>query len=107
METFSFNTSINLSSVKCLLAVSSSEETNYVFNITDSNNSFSLTIPVHWSSRGGAETVNNLKNLELRSINDIELDVKEFEKRGLKIIKEFFLSDLDTHKNETKKIKKT
>ena len=48
-QTFSFNPPINLvEEDKWLLAVSSFECTNSVFNITDDNNSFSISIPGHW-----------------------------------------------------------
>ena len=46
MQYFSIDPPINLSEQdKCLLSVSSFETTNYVFNITDENNSFSISIP--------------------------------------------------------------
>ena len=51
METFSSNPSINLfEEDKRLLAVTSFEASNSVFNVTDENNSFSITTPAHWSS---------------------------------------------------------
>ena len=47
-QTFSFNPPIILvEEGKLLLAVSSSECTNSVFNISNENNSFSFTIPGH------------------------------------------------------------
>ena len=50
MQTFSFNPPINsVEEGKVFLAVSSFECTNSVFNITNENNSFSITIPGHWS----------------------------------------------------------
>ena len=84
METFSFSPPINLvEEGKWLLAVTCFETTNSVFNITNENNSFSITAMGHWSSRGRAETIYKLqKLLELRSENDIQLHVKEVEKRG-------------------------
>ena len=61
METFSISPRINLvEEGKWLLAVRSSEATNTVLNITDENNTSSITIPGHWFSRGGAETINKL-----------------------------------------------
>ena len=75
--------------------------TNSACIITDENNSFSITTPGHWSSRGGAETIHNLqKQLQLRSQNDVELHVEEVTKRGSQIKigdVEYNLSDLDTH----------
>ena len=51
MQTFSFNPLINLSEEGIwLLAVTSFEPTNFVFNIINENNSFSITIPAHWNS---------------------------------------------------------
>ena len=48
IETFSFSPPINLvEEGKWLLAVTSFEVTNSVFNITDENNSFAITIPGH------------------------------------------------------------
>ena len=50
--TFSINPPINLPEQdKCLLSVSSSETTNYVSNIIDENNSFSISIPGHRNSK--------------------------------------------------------
>jgi len=49
METFSFNPPINLlEEGKWLLPVTSFECTNSVFNITNDNNSFSISIPSYW-----------------------------------------------------------
>ena len=103
METFSFNPLINLSEEgKRLLAVTSSEATNCVFNKTDKNNSFSISIPSHWNSGDGEELINKLKKLlELRSGNDINLPVEKVIRREnqMKIgDKKNKLSDLDTRK---------
>ena len=69
--------------------MTSFEASNSVFNLTNENNSFSITTPGHWSSRGGAETINKLqKLLKLRSENDIKVHVKEVERRGKKIKKD-------------------
>ena len=115
MQTFSFNPPINLvEEGKWLLAVSSFECTNSVFNITNENNSFSISISGHWNSDDGEELINKLnKLLELRSENNIELHVKEVEKRGTRIKigdnENLFLSDLDTCKDsiikELKRVK--
>ena len=87
---------------KWLLAVTSFEATNSVFNIILDNNSFLITTPGHWSSRGGAENIYKLQNiLELRSENDIDLLRKEVTRRGNQILlgeKENQLSDLDSQK---------
>ena len=84
MQTFSFNPPINLvEEDKWLLGVTFSEATKFIFDITDENNSFLDSTPGHWSSEHGEELISKLnKLLELRSENDIELHVKEVEKRG-------------------------
>ena len=102
MQTFSFNPPINLvEEDKWLLAVSSFECTNSVFNIIDENNSFSIIIPGHYQNKTEEKTIDNLnKLLELKSL---ELHVEEVKKRGNKIKiadKEFKKSDFDNQKNE-------
>ena len=102
MQTFSFNPPINLvEEGRWLLGVSSLECTNSVFNITNENNSFSITIPGHWESESAEKTIGELeKLLELRSL---ELHVNEVRKRGNQIKigdKEYKLSDFDTQKNQ-------
>ena len=111
MQTFSFNPPINLvEEDKWLLAVSSFERTNSVFNITDENNSFSIIIPGHYQNESDEKTIDDLNNLlELKSL---ELHVEEVRKRG-NIIKiadnEYKLSDFDNQKyeilEELKKVK--
>ena len=102
MQTFSFNPPINLvEEGKWLLAVSSFECTNSVFNITNENNSFSIIIPGHYETEFAEQDINDLnKLLELKSL---ELHVEEFRKRG-NIIKigdeEYKLSDFDNQKYE-------
>ena len=102
MQTFSFNPPINLlEEGKWLLAVSSFECTNSVFNITNENNSFSIIIPSHYKTEFAEKTIDELNKLiELKSL---ELHVAEVRKRGI-IIKigdnEYKLSDFDTQKHE-------
>ena len=86
MQTFPFSPPIHLAEdSNWLLAVTSFEATNSVYIFTDENKSFSISTLSHWSSRGGAETINKLqKLLELRSENDIELHVKELGKKEIK-----------------------
>jgi len=88
LKVFSFNPSINLvEEGKWLLAITSFEATNSVFNITDENNSFSIITPGHWSSQNSEEIVDELNNLlDLRSKNDLDLHIKEVNKRGNIII---------------------
>ena len=101
-QTFSFNPPINLiEEGKWLIAVSSFECINSVFNITDDNNSFSIIIPGHYETEFAEKTINDLnKLLELKSL---ELHVEEVKKRGNKIKiadKEYKLSDFDNQKYE-------
>ena len=62
MQTFSFNPPINLlEQEKGLLAVSSFECTNSVFNITNENNSFSINIPGHYQTEFAEKVIDDLK----------------------------------------------
>ena len=102
MQTYSFNPPINLvEEGKWLLAVSSFECTNSVFNITNENNSFSIIIPGHYETEFAEQIIDDLnKLLELKSL---ELHVEEVKKRGNKIKigdKEYKLSDFDNQKYE-------
>ena len=102
MQTFLFSPPINLiEGGKWLLAVSSFECTNYVFNITNENNSFSIIIPGHYQNEFAEKTIEELnKLLELKSL---ELHVKEVRKRGNKIkigANEYKLSDFDSQKHD-------
>ena len=99
-QTFSFNPPINLlEEDKWLLAVSSFECTNSVFNITNENNSFSIIIPGHYETEFAEKIIDDLnKLLELKSL---ELHVDEVRKRGNKIKIgdiEYQLSDFDIQK---------
>ena len=87
VKTFSFSPTMNLvEERKRLLALTSIEATNSVFNITDENSRFSVTTPNHRNSENCEELINKLnKLLELRSQNDMELHVKEVEKSGTRI----------------------
>ena len=101
-QTFSFNPPINLvEEDKWLLAVSSFECTNSVFNITDDNNSFSIFIPAHWESEFADKIIDELNRL--LKLKTLDLHVNEVRKRG-KIIKiggkEYKLSDFDNQKFE-------
>ena len=80
MQTFSFNPPINLvEEGKWLLAVSSFEYTNVVFNISNENNSFSIVIPGHCQNKSDEKTIDDLnKLLELKSL---ELHVEEVKKK--------------------------
>ena len=82
-QTFSFNPPINLvEEGKWLLGVTSLECTKSVFNITNENNSFSITILGHYQTESAEKTIDELnKLLELRSL---ELHVEDIRKRGNK-----------------------
>ena len=101
-QTFSFNPAINLvEEDKWLLAVSSFECTNSVFNITDDNNSFSIIIPAHWESEFADKIFDELNRL--LKLETLDLHVNEVRKRGniIKIgDKEYKLSDFDNQKYE-------
>ena len=101
-QTFSFNSPINLvEEGKWLLAVSSFECTNSLFNITNENNSFSIIIPGHYQNESDQKTIDELKKLlELRSENGIELHVEQVRKKGLILINDYSLSSLGMFKDE-------
>ena len=69
---------------KLLLAVTNFEATNAVsYYIIDKNKTFSFSTPSYWTPQGDEDFNNKLnKLLEIRSEIDIELHVKELEKRG-------------------------
>ena len=102
MQTFSFNPPINLiEEDKWLLAVSSFECTNSVFNITNDNNSFSIIIQGHWETEFAEKTIDEVNRL--LDLKSLELHVNEVRKRGNKIKigdKEYKLSDFDNQKYE-------
>ena len=102
MQTFSFIPPINLiEEDKWLIAVSSFECTNSVFNKTNENNSFSIIIPGHFQNKSDEKTIDELKKfLELRSENGIELHVEQVRKKGLILIKDYSLSSLGMFKDE-------
>ena len=102
MQTFSFNPPIKLvEQGKWLLAVSSLECTNSVFNITNENNSFSIIIPGHYETEFVEQSIDDLN--KLLELNSLELHVEEVRKRGdiIKIgDKEYKLLDFDNQKYE-------
>ena len=86
MQTFLFNPPINLvEEGKWLLAFSSSECTNSVFNITNGNNSFSITIPGHWNSESAEKTVEKLKELLELDKKFLSLHIAAVREKGRKI----------------------
>ena len=84
METFSFNPPITLiGEEKWLLGMTSFEATNSVFNITNENNSFSITIPGQWDSKSAEkffDELNNYKSLGLKMLLNYMLN--KLEKRN-------------------------
>ena len=79
MQTFSFSPPINLvEEGKWLLAVSSFECTNSVFNITNENNSFSIFIPGHYQNKSDEKTIDELNKLS--ELTSLELHVEEVRK---------------------------
>ena len=102
MQTFSFNPPLNLfEEGNWLLAVSSFECTNSVFNITNENNSLSIIIPGHYQNESDEKTIDELnKLLELRSENGIELHLEQVRKKGLILINDYSLSSLGPFKEE-------
>ena len=55
---------------------------HFCFDITNENNSFSITIPGHWSSKCAKKTNEDLDKLvELRSQIDIVLHVEQVRKK--------------------------
>ena len=102
MQTFSFIPPFNLvEEGKWLLAVTSFETTNSVFNRTNESNCFSITIPCHLNSESAEKTIDEIKNLlGLRSEYDIELQNEQVRNKGLNLIKDYSLSILDTFKEE-------
>ena len=101
-QTFSFNPPIILiEEGKWLLAVSAFECTNFIFNITNENNSFSIIIQGHYRNESDEKTIDELKKLlELRSENAIELPVEQVRRKGLIIINDYSLSSLGMFKDE-------
>ena len=72
-----------------------------VFNITNRNKIFLITIAGQWNSKSAEKTINEIKKLlELRSQNDIELHVEQDRKKETNVFENFSISSLDTFKNE-------
>ena len=90
METFSFSPPIHLvAEEKWLLAVTSLETTNCIFNKTNENSSFSISTPSYWPPGDGEELISKLNNfIKPRFEIDIELHVKELKKRSPPLEKE-------------------
>ena len=100
MQSFSFNPPSNsVEEGKWLIAVSSFEFSNSVFNITNENTSFSITILGHWETESDRKTFAKIN--ELLDLRSFELHVKEVRKKGKKTQisdNEYKLSDIATQK---------
>ena len=96
MQTFSFSPPINLvEEGKWLLAVVSIECKNSVVNITNENDSFSITTTDHWNSESAEKSVDELNKLiDLRFENDIELHVEQVRKTRILLRNDYFLFSL-------------
>ena len=71
------------------------EATNSVFNITNENNSFSVTKSGHWETKSAEKTIDELNNLlELRSQNGVESHVEQIRKKDIISINDYSLSRL-------------
>ena len=81
--------------------MSSFEYTISVLNITDANDSFSITLTGHWESESAEKTFDGI--IILLKLSSLELQVKEVSKRGNQIKlgdTENKISDFDTQKLE-------
>ena len=98
MQSFSFSPPINsVEEGKGFIGVSSFACKSSVFNTTNKNNLFSITVP---ETKPVEKTVDELKKLsELRSQNGIELHVEQVRKTGMISIKDYSLSSRDSFKN--------
>ena len=64
MQTSTFSRPINLSEEgKWLVAVTSFDATNSIFNKTAENNSFLISTPSYWTPEGGEDLINKLKKI--------------------------------------------
>ena len=61
LETFSFHPPINLVEERKWVLGAISEATNSAFNITNKNNSFSISTPCRWSQEDGEALIDKLK----------------------------------------------
>ena len=99
MQTFSFIPPKNLvEEGNWLLAGTSFECTNSVFNITNEHKLFSITIPGHWNSESAEKFVEKLKKLTELDKKDLSLHIAVVREKGREINlgeDEYDLSNLD------------
>ena len=82
MQIFSFNPPINLvEEGKWLLRLTSFEVTTSVFNITNENNSFSITIPGHWIPEDAQQTFDKVQELLELDKRDLSLHIAAVRER--------------------------
>ena len=82
LQTFSFNPPMNLvEEGKWSLGLSSLECTNSVFNKTNENNSFSITIPDHWIPEKAQQTIDKVKKLLQLDKRDLSLHIAAVRER--------------------------
>ena len=99
MQTFAFKPPLNLvEENKWMMAETSLECTNSIFNITNENKSFPVTTSGHWNSESAKRTFDKLKELLELDKRDLGLHIAAVREKGHKIyIREvvYDLSDLD------------
>ena len=66
-----------------MIRLLSLEVYNFIFEITDENISFAITIPRLWETKSAENIIDELN--ELLALLSLELDVKEVRKRANKI----------------------
>ena len=98
-ETFSFSPPINLvEEGECLFGVTSFEATNSVVNVTNENNSFSISTTSHWIPEYAQQTIDNFKEQSEPNKRNLNLHIAEVIVKVQMIYigeDEYDLSDLD------------
>ena len=95
--------------VNGFFGVSSFECTNYVFNTTNENNSFSITLPGDWKSESAEKNIDKLRELLELNNRDWSLHIAAVREKGHKIHiggDEYDISDLDSSPSRVKTIDK-
>ena len=84
-----------------VIRVSSFECTYSLFNVTDENNRFFVSVPGQGCSEDDEELINELNKLiDLTSGNQNDLLVEQVRKKRILSIKDYTLSSLGTFRNE-------
>ena len=80
--------------------MTSFECTKSVFNITNENTAFSITLRGTWNFKSAEKTADeHNKLLDFRYQNDIDLHVEQVRKEAINLINDYSLSSLDIFKN--------